>query len=345
MGKNIPQINDESSKGTNFWGLVLMIVALAGIGTLGYMFIEGWSFLDALYMVVITLATVGFKEVHTMSPAGTIFTILLIVFGIVTLYYVLRMLSEYVLENKLEERFKSKRMDKTIQNLSGHIIVCGFGRVGTQVVSELDKDTTPFVVVEQDEALVEKCEAGGHMCVKGDATSEDTLKRAGVMNARGIVICLGRDSDTIMAIITAKAMNSSIFVVARANQGAAASKLSQVGADRVVSPHQIGGFRMASFALSPEVADFIDDIQDLGNSEIQIDDVIVPQSSPVAGHTIAQKLSNKVYGATVLAINKPDGKAIINPIGDTLVEAGDRLILIGTKEKLTEVLKLLGAQN
>jgi voltage-gated potassium channel len=342
MAKQSETRQPEEDKQINPWGLLLMIVALVGIGTMGYMFIQGWNFLDSLYMVVITLATVGFKEVHALSPAGVIFTILLIVFGIVTLYYVLRMLSEYVLESKLEERFKSKRMEKTINNMSGHIIVCGYGRVGAQVVGELDKDTTPFVIIENDVALAEKCEASGHMCLQGDATSEDVLKRAGVMNARGIVVCLGRDSDTVMTIITAKAMNNRIFVVARANQSTTANKLSQVGADRVVSPHQIGGFRMASFALNPEVADFIDDIQDLGNSEIQIDDITVPQNSPVAGHTIAQKLSNKVYGATVLAINKPDGKAIINPIGDTLVEAGDRLILIGTKQKLAEVLKLLG---
>lgn len=344
MPKQSETRQPEEKNQINPWGLLLMIFTLVAIGTMGYMFIQGWNFLDSLYMVVITLATVGFKEVHTLSPAGIIFTILLIVFGVVTLYYVLRMLSEYVLESKLEERFKTNRMEKIIKNMSGHIIVCGYGRVGAQVVSELDKEDTPFVIIEQDETLAEKCENTGHMCLRGDATSEDVLKQAGAMNAKGIVICLGRDSDTVMTIITAKAMNNNIFVVARANQSSVASKLSQIGADRVVSPHQIGGFRMASFALNPEVADFIDNIQDLGNSEIQINDIMVSADSPIAGHTIAQKLSNKVYGATVLAINKPDGKAIINPIGDTLVEAGDRLILIGTKEKLAEVLKLLGTK-
>lgn len=330
-----------STKKANLWGLLLLVLALVVIGVTGYMTIEGWGMLDALYMVVITLATVGFREVHELSPAGIIFTILLIVFGLVTLYYVLRILGEYILENKLEETLKYKKMEKTLRNLSGHYIICGFGRVGHQVASELSQEHAEFVVIERDLNLIEGCERIGYPCIAGDATDEDTLKRAGILNAKGLIVCLGEDSDSVMTVVTARSMSKDIFIVARANNEGTASKLLKIGANRVVSPQHIGGFRMASFALNPTVADFIDDLQDLSNKEVRIDDVIVPAHSPVAGHTIAERLSNRNYGVTVLAIHKQDGEAIINPTGDVLVDAGDRLILLGTKDRLENMLKLL----
>lgn len=338
---------EEQEKRVGFGGLLLLVITLVVVGTLGYMFIEGWSLLDSVYMVVITLATVGFKEVHTLSPAGMVFTILLIIFGLITLYYVIRTLGEYVLENKLEESLKSKRMERTLKHLAGHYVVCGFGRVGRQVARELtkDKDVGQFVVIEKNPDSLERCKEEGYLCVSGDATDEHTLRQAELVGAKGLIVCLGQDSDTIMTIVTAKSLNHNLFVVARANQQSAASKLLQVGANRVVSPHEIGAFRMVNFALNPEVADFLDDVQDLSNKEVEIDDVIVANTSSVAGNTIASKLSNRTYGVSVLAIHKPDGNAIINPTGDAVINGGDRLILLGTKDKLATVLKLLGARS
>ncbi|MFA5010274.1 MAG: potassium channel protein [Patescibacteria group bacterium] len=335
----------EPNKKPNLGSLLFLILALVAIGVIGYMTIEGWSFLDALYMVVITLATVGFKEVHAMSPAGTIFTILLIIFGLITLYYVVRLLSEYILENKLEETLKYKKMEKTLRNLSGHYIICGFGRVGHQVVHELSHDSAEFVVIERNPKAIEACERLGYPCINGDATDEDALKQAGILNAKGLILCLGEDSDTVLTVVTARSMSKDIFIVARASGENTAGKLLKIGANRVVSPHQIGGFRMANFAINPEVADFIDDIQDLSNTEVQIDDVVVPLDSPAAGHTIAERLSNRTYGVTILAIHKQDGEAIINPTGDVGVEGGDRLILLGTKGKLDAMVKLLGTHT
>ncbi len=339
---------EEKEKRVGLWGILFLVATLAIIGTLGYMFIEGWSLLDSVYMMVITLATVGYREVHELSPAGMIFTILLIIFGLITLYYVIRTLGEYVLENKLEENLKSKRMEHTLKHLTGHYIVCGFGRVGKQVARELTKEEGPgssqFVIIEKSPEGIERCKAEGYLCILGDATEERVLRQAEIANAKGLIVCLGQDSDAIMAIVTAKSLNHNLFVVARANQQSSASKLLQVGANRVVSPHEIGAFRMVNFALNPEVADFLDDVQDLSNKEVEIDDVIVANTSSVAGHTIGSKLSNRTYGVSVLAIHKPDGNAIINPTGDAVINGGDRLILLGTKDKLTAVLKLLGAK-
>jgi len=338
-------MKEGESKRVNLGVLLLLILALITIGVIGYSAIEGWNLLDALYMVIITLATVGFREVHPLSPAGMIFTILLIIFGLITLYYVIRTVGEYILENKLEETLKYKKMEKTLRDLKDHYIICGFGRVGRQVVQELSQEHADFVVVEKNPALAEACERLGYTCLVGDATEETALKQAGILNAKGLIICLGEDSDAVLTVVTAHSMNKDLFIVARANGENTAGKLLKIGANRVVSPQHIGGFRMASFALNPTVADFIDDLQDLSNQEVRIDDIIVSAHSLVAGHTIAERLSNRTYGATVLAIHKQDGEAIINPTGDVLIESGDRLILLGTKAKLDAVLKLLGTNK
>lgn len=337
---NPPKADHRPSLGT----LMLLVGTLAGIGVVGYMVIEGWNFLDALYMVVITLATVGFKEVHALSPAGVIFTILLIIFGIVILYQVVRVVGEYMLENKLEEALNQKHMEKNLKQLAGHHIVCGFGRVGKQVADELALEGAAFVVIEKRPELAEEAKALGYLTIIGDSTEETTLEHAGIANAKALVVALGRDSEAVLTIITAKSLNNDVFVVARANGDSAPSKLMKVGANRVVSPHQIGAFRMANFAINPTTADFLDDIQDLSNREIQISDVLVGNMSPVAGHPISVKLSNRNIGVTVLAIHKPDGNAIINPVGDTLIEAGDRLILLGTKDKLVPAMELIGSR-
>jgi len=334
-------MNSMKSHKISLIGLVVLVLVLVTIGTLGFMFIEGWEFLDAIYMVVITLATVGFREVHELSPSGTIFTILLIIFGLVMLYYVMRLLGEYIIEDKLEESLESRKLERALKNLSKHYIIAGFGRVGRQIASELTKEGVDFVIIEKNPESIERCKRAGYLCLLGDSTEEETLKRAGTMEAKTLIVALGRDSDAVLTIITAKSLNNNIFVVARANRGSSPVKLSKIGANRVVLPHQIGAFRMANFALNPAVADFLDDVQDLANSEVEIDDVIVAESSVVAGHSIASRLSNRTFGATVLAIHKPDGNTIINPVGDAIIEAGDRLILLGTRSKLVKVVQML----
>ncbi len=336
---------ETKTKQTNILGLSLLVLSLVTIGIVGYMVIEGWNFLDALYMVVITLATIGFKEIHPLSPAGVVFTILFVIFGLFVLTYAVRILSEYVLENKLEEALRNRTMEKTLHSMEKHFIICGFGRVGKEVVSELADEGAKFVVIEKDPTLAAECEALGHLCIHGDSSDEAVLKKASIASAKSLISCLGEDSDTVLTIVTAKSLNNELFIVARANGENTAPKLLKIGANRVVSPHQIGGFRMASFGLNPTVADFIDDLQDIAHREIQISDIIVPNTSPIAGHTIAAKLSNRNFGVTVLAINKPEGNAIINPIGDTLVEAGDRLILLGTKDKIDNIVQLIGSKT
>lgn len=325
---------------THFLTLIFLIVGLLVIGISGYMIIEGWGFLDALYMVVITLATVGYGEVHLLSPAGTIFTILLIVFGIVTLYYVIRVFGEYVLASRFDESFKNRQMHAKIQSLKDHFVVCGFGRVGEKVVDELSKENVHFVIIETDPEIVENCRAKGFFCLEGDATNEEVLLEAGVMNAKGLITALGQDSDNMLVVITARTLSSNLFIVARANADTAVAKLLRIGANRAISPYQISAFRMATFALHPGVADFIDNVLDFGKSEIQIIDIVVSSSSPLVDQPVEKYLANRKSGLSVLVINRADGHAIINPLGDTNIQAGDRLILMGTRDNLSTAEKL-----
>jgi len=331
-----PEINQR-----HLTTLLLLVAGLVIIGIAGYMVIEQWSFLDALYMVVITLATVGYKEIHSLSTAGTIFTILLIVFGVVTLYYVIRVMGEYILATRLDEKHKIKRMKSQIQNSVNHYIVAGFGRVGSKIANELAKENVLVVVVENNPAIIDECRAKGYLCVVGDATSEATLLEAGLMNAKGLIAALGKDSDNILAVITARTLQSGIFIVSKANHDEAVDKLLRVGANRAVSPYQISAFRMATFAMHPGVADFVDNVLDLKNSEIQITDMTVGSASPLVGCPIEKYLANRKSGVSVLVINRQDGHTIINPLGDAIIQAGDRMILMGIRANLEEIEKLI----
>lgn len=332
-----PEIKSEK---TNLLTLAFLIIGLLVIGTFGYMIIEHWSFLDSLYMVIITLATVGYREVHPLSSTGMVFTMFLIVFGIVTLYYVVRALSEHILEGRFDANYKAKKMRNEIQNLKNHYIVCGFGRVGEKVALELDKDGVKFVIIDSDPARINLCNDKGFLCIIGDATSEETLLSAGLMNAKGLITALGKDSDNMLTVITARTLRSDLFIVARANHEGASDKLLRIGANRAVSPYQISAFRMATFALRPNIADFVDNILDLDKSEVQISDMTVSSKSPLSGQPLERYLANRKSGVSVLVIHRGDGRVIINPLGNTEIETGDRLIVMGTRQNLAVAEKL-----
>ncbi|MFH1088722.1 MAG: potassium channel protein [Patescibacteria group bacterium] len=332
---------DFNSNRRHIVSLVGLVLGLMTIGVIGYMVIERWSFLEALYMVVITLATVGYREIHPLSTAGTIFTMLLIVFGIVTLYYVIRVTGEYVLASRFDANYKAKQMQSKINNLLNHYIVCGYGRVGSKITDEFIRSKVDVLVVERDPDIAEECRAKGVLCVVGDATCEDVLLSAGIMNAKGLISALGRDSDNILVTITARTLNSNLFIVAKANQDSSVDKIMRVGANRVVSPYQISAFRMATFALHPGVADFVDNVLDLQSSEIQITDMTVSSNSQVVDQPLETYLSNRKSGVTILVINRQDGRSIINPVGDTIIQAGDRLILMGIRQNLEAIEKIL----
>jgi voltage-gated potassium channel len=234
--------------------LLLIVVA----GTIGYRIIEGWPFLDSLFMTITTITTVGYAEVHPLSRAGQIFTIFLILGGVGTAFYILTSLVQYMLEGEFGIRIGRQRMEAKIRRLSNHFIVCGYGRVGQAIANILRQQGVKLVAIDRDREVVNKAQRAGYLIIHGDATKDESLKQSRIDSARGIIIALGDDADIIYTTLAAKELNAMLPIVARANNEDAEKKLLQAGAHRVVAPEIIGGARMARLALRPQAVEFIE---------------------------------------------------------------------------------------
>jgi len=313
--------------------LVAALLAVLAAGVVGYMAIEGWSFLDAVYMTVTTLTTVGFREVNPLSDAGRIFTIGLIVFGVGVMLYGLTTMVQYLIEIQLANLFGGRRMKEKISRLKDHIILCGYGEVGAEVARTLEKEAVSFVVIDIDQQAGARAMANEHLYIQGDATRDETLSEAGIQRARGLVAAAGNDADNIFITLSAKGLRPEIFVVARADAQEAESKLRRAGADRVIFPLALAGRRLAMLALRPLLVDFVDTTMHSRNRDLILEDVKVGQGSPVAGVTLGEG-RNRSGGTVFLAVKKRDGTLLTNPPQDTLLELGDELVVVGTRQQL-----------
>lgn len=303
-------------------------------GAAGYVLIEGWSILDAVYMTVITVATVGFREVHTLSPTGRLFTVGLILSGIGALGYSVGVIVEFMVEGHLLGMVEMRRVERKLGDLRDHYILCGFGRVGEEVAKAFEEAGAPFVVIERDEARAAECDASGYLCLEADATDDDVLRRAGIERARGLVGAVDTDADNVFVVLSAKTLNPDIFIVARANEVQSEAKLTKAGADRVLSPAAIGGRRMAYLLVKPVVTDYVDFVTHGDNLEFRLEEVMLPASSSLAGTTIGESRIRERIGTLVLAVRKPSGEFNTNPSSGTRFEARDTLIVIGTTAQL-----------
>jgi voltage-gated potassium channel len=308
------------------------LVAIVIIGTIGYEVIEGWGFLDAIYMTITTITTVGFKEVHPLSDAGRIFSILIIIGGVGGALYVLTNIMGYILEGQFGITVGRRRMKNRIARLKNHFILCGYGRVGEEIAQAFSEEGVPFIVITNDEDHVARAEKEGYLCLFGDATSDEVLKEAGIERAHGLVSAVGTDTDNTFITLSAREMHPDLFIEARSSSPESEGKLRRAGADRVISPHAIGGRRMAMLALRPAVVDFIDTVTYGRGRELELENVDVAGGSLLVGRTMAQARSKD--GITVLAMRKKSGKLLANPPGEEIIEDGDRLIVIGTKKRL-----------
>jgi voltage-gated potassium channel len=308
------------------------LVAIVVIGVIGYMVIEGWSFLDAIYMTITTITTVGFREVHPLSSAGRIFSIILIIGGVGGALYVLTTLMGYILEGQFGITMGRRRMKNRIAKLKDHFILCGYGRVGQEIAKVFSEDGAPFVIIANNEEHIAKAEKDGYLYIFGDATSDEVLKEAGIERAHGLVAAVGSDTDNTFITLSAREVHPDLFIEARSSGSEAESKLRRAGADRIISPHAIGGRRMAMLALRPAVVDFIDTVTYGRGRELELENVDVASDSPLIGRNMAQARSQD--GITVLAMRKKGGKLLANPPGEEIIEEGDRLIVIGTKKRL-----------
>jgi voltage-gated potassium channel len=312
---------------------VVLLLALLVLGVAGFMLIEGWSFLDALYMTVTTITTVGFREVKPLGDGGRIFTIFLILFGVGVAFYILTSLVATVVEGDLGLALGVRRMRGRIEALRDHYILCGFGRVGEEIAREFTHRKIPFVIVESVPDSLERARKKGHLIVEGDAATDATLLEAGVQRARCLLAASDSDAGNTYIVLAAKALNPRLFVVARAGQPVSEERVRRAGADRVISPYSIGGRRMALSALQPLVLDFIDTLAAGRHGEQILAEIAVTEESGLGGLTI-EGCFISCPGATVLALQKPTGPIQVGPRPATVLEVGDRLMVLGDEEDL-----------
>jgi len=310
--------------------LVLLVVAVA-YGVAGYRLLEGWSLLDALYMTVITLAAVGFQEVHPLGPEGRIFTISLIALGVVALFFTLQAATELVASGQLVRSLRRRRMDTRIDRLDRHYVICAFGRVGRSVAEELARQGLPFIVVEQDHTMAAALEERGMPYLLADPTSEEVLRRAGVERAVGLVCAVDSDAVNVYITLTARALNPGLTIVARAANPDSVDKLTRAGADQVVSPYVLSGHRMAFLAQHPAVVDFLDLVRIA--PDLKLEEMVVRPGSALDGATTGAA-SAAHRGATILAVKRPGAEPIAFPEPDVRLAAGDLVVALGPLDAL-----------
>lgn len=317
-----------------------LLVVILCIGTAGYTLIEGWTPFDAFYMTVITLATVGYGETNPLDRAGRVFTLFLILGGVSTIAYAFSTLTSIILEGQLSIVLKRRRMEKEITKLSGHYLVCGMTHSARVIMDELGKTGRRFVVVEQDRETVERLIADGFLAVEGDATNEETLKRAGVMQAAGVFAVLPSDQYNAFLALTAKGLNPKIRVVSAQKELTVRHQLLRSGADNVVNPQYIGGLRMVSEMIRPATTGFLDSMMREQGSIFRFDEVAVPEGSPLVGRPVGDVKGAESHAPLLVAVlEQKTGRYDINPDPGRLIQAGDRLVMIGEAAKLIELRK------
>ena len=320
----------------------LLAFIFAG-GTLGYRLIEGADWWAAFYMTVITLTTVGYGEVFPLSRAGEVFTVVLLLAGLGLILLVATEVARVVLAGELRQILGQARRSRMIDRLEGHEIVCGWGRMGQAVADELRRGARPFVVVERNPEKVRRLQEQDLSVVAGDATSEAVLRGAGIARARGLVACLNDDAHNVYTVLTARALNPALFIVARATEEGAEARILQAGANRAVNPYQLGGLRLAHLLLKPAVVDFLDVSLGPSGNELQLEQVAVPAASPASGRTLAELDLRRSTGIAVAAVRR--GESLFpNPEASLRLEAGDVLVVLGTPPQLERFESLVTAR-
>lgn len=319
------------------WPVMAGLAAVAIIfvsGVVGYMWIEGWDFFDSFYMVVITLTTVGYGEVHPLTRAGRILTSIVLLTGVGTFFYLAGAIVQLVIEGHIQNIFGRRWMQRDIEKMKNHTIVCGYGRIGAIVAREIIAEGHDVVVVERSQPLIDELTQKGVPFVPGDATKDDVLLAAGLNNAKSLVSALTDEAANVYVTLTARQLNPDIYIVARSDSPDHSQRLNRAGANQVLFPHLYGGIRMAQSVLRPTVLGFMDlamrgDIEDL-----QMEQLTISTESPVAGKDLISSQLRQRFNIIVIGIKKPDGKLLFNPQPQVILEAGDTLILVGGKQNL-----------
>ena len=321
--------------------LLVVFVLVIG-GTLGYITIEEWSFFDSLYMAVITLTSVGYGEVHPLTTQGRVFTMGLLLTGVFSLFFAATAAIRSIVDGELTGQLVRDRMEKKLQSLTDHIIICGYGRMGRLVAHEFTQQAIPFVVIERDDHLFADFKADHGVALAGDATHDETLRRAGIDRAKTLVTLAASDADNLFITMSARLMSDRVFIVARAEDEGAEKKLMKAGASRVISPYMIGGQRVAQAVLRPSVVDFIELATRSDYMALQIDETAVSKGSILCGQPLRDTGLRQDLGLIVVAIKRPDGRMIFNPAPEAEIIEGDILITLGPKKQQDQLRTLAG---
>ncbi len=312
-----------------------MIFAVLFIGSIGYVVLENWTFFDSLYMTIITIATVGFHEVGHLSDHGRAFTMILIVLGIGTGGYSIGTIAAILVEGQMLDILRGRRMVKEITGLRDHVIVCGFGKIGRQVCRCLAEADQPFIVIDINDQKIDMALELGYLAAVGDATEDEILTKSGIKYARGLVSAISEESANIYLVLTARALNDKLYIIARGIGDAYKLKMKRAGANRVVSPYEIGAKRMSALLLRPEIVDFLEAFSPVTSYGLRLERLQLSDSSSLEGKRLDRSyIKRDTKGALVLGIDKPGQNLLINPPGDTRLQAGDFLLAIGNDEQL-----------
>lgn len=317
--------------------------ALILLGTIGYRFVEQWSWFDSLYMTVITLTTIGFGEVHPLDGPGRLLTIALSLSGIFTIFFASSELLRSWASGELRTVLGRQRLEKAMNTSKDHVIICGFGRMGRLVSEELARAKIPFVLIDKAEMRLADFALKGGVPLHGDATSDEVLQRAGIARARALVTVLPSDADNLFITMSARLLNERVPIIARAEEEASAAKLMRAGASRVVSPYVIGGARVAQAITRPTVLDFIEVATRSEHLELQLEELVVPAKSPFVGRSLGSTGIRDELNVIIVASKKPGAAMTFNPSDEAEVVAGATLLMLGSRENLERVEKLLAS--
>ncbi|MDT8415491.1 MAG: potassium channel protein [Flavobacteriaceae bacterium] len=318
-----------------------LLLFLFVTATVGYKLLSDIPWLDAFYMAVITIATVGFREYVPDTAEAKIFTIFIIISSLIIIGYSLSIVTEYIFSKNILNQFIYKKVQQKIDKLSNHIIVCGFGRNGSQAAAKLSTYKKPYVVVERDEQLIEGWASESKLFVKGDASNDEVLLKAGILKASFLITALPSDADNLYVVLTARQLNPKLTIISRASQESSYKKLKLAGADNVIMPDKIGGDHMASLVVSPDLTEFIDRLSIVGENAVNIEEICIKDMSSGKNISSIRDLDlRKLTGCTVIGMKNSDGDYTINPDPDTQLNINSRIIVLGKTEQIKKLNEL-----
>jgi len=323
---------------TKFYTTIFLLFALVFVGVLGFKIISHYSWIDALYMTVITITTVGFGEVHPLDDTAKLFTIFLILAGVVILGYALSVITEYIFSKNNFEELKQKKMQKKIDGFKNHIVICGYGRNGKQATKKLLAYNKPFVVIEKNKELIEKSQNESIPFILGNANEDEVLLQAGVDRASNLILAMPNDADNLFVVLSARQLNSKLKIISRASQETSYSKLKLAGADNVILPDNIGGDHMASLVVIPDLMEFVDNLSIIGKYNTNIEEIAVEKLYDTSERKTIKDLDlRRKTGCTVIGYKDVQGEYIVNPEAEMNLEPNSKVIVLGRPEQIEKL--------